>query len=98
MMDTNTNVATKQILDNRGSNCAAGFFRLLEIMEGLAPGESLTILSTDAAAHRELKEWTGRAGHILLKVEKTGPLWKREYHFQIQKGINPNNLTQGDSR
>ncbi len=97
-MEIKTNLATNQILDNRGSNCASGFVRLLEIMEGLEAGEILTILSTDAAAQRELKEWTERAGHNLLKVEKTGPLWKREYHFEIQKGSNPTNPTQGDSR
>ena len=93
-----TNFITQQVLDNRGSNCAAGFVRLLEIMDGLASGETLNILSTDAAAQRELKEWTERAGHTLLQVEKIGPLWKREYHFLIQKGTNPTNSTQGDSR
>lgn len=93
-----TDFITQQVLDNRGSNCAAGFVRLLEIMEGLTPGEKLTILSTDAAAQRELKEWTERAGHALLQVEKTGHIWKREYHFLIQKGINPTNSTQGDSK
>jgi tRNA 2-thiouridine synthesizing protein A len=77
---------TKQVLDNRGSNCAAGFVKLLEMMERLAPGETVTILSTDPAAQRELKDWTARTGHTLLKAEKTGPLWKREYHFVIQKG------------
>ena len=72
-----------QTLDNRGSNCAAGFIKLLEMMESLAPSETLTILSTDPAAQRELKEWADRAGHTILKAEKTGPLWKRKYHFLI---------------
>ncbi|QLQ06657.1 MAG: hypothetical protein HZY76_11820 [Anaerolineae bacterium] len=44
-----------QTLDNRGSNCAAGFVQLLEMMESLAPGETLAILSTDAASQRELR-------------------------------------------
>jgi TusA-related sulfurtransferase len=46
-----------QILDNRGSDCAAGFVRLLEMMEALAPGETLAILSTDIASQRELSDW-----------------------------------------
>lgn len=85
---------TKNLLDNRGSNCAAGFVRLLEMMEDLAPGETLTILSTDAASQRELNDWAERAGHIILKAEKTGPLWKREYHFLIQKGENTPNSSK----
>lgn len=92
----NIPAATQHILDNRGSNCAAGFVRLLEMMEGLAPGEILTILSTDAAAQRELNEWVGRAGHTLLKAEKTGPLWKREYHFEIRKETNRSNSVEGE--
>lgn len=91
-------IFTKHILDNRGSNCAAGFVRLLEMMDELAPGEALTILSTDAAAQRELNEWVGRAGHVILKAEKTGPLWKREYRFLIQKGPDTQHSIEGDSR
>ncbi|MCC6148039.1 MAG: sulfurtransferase TusA family protein [Anaerolineaceae bacterium] len=81
-------LAPKQTLDNRGSNCAAGFVKLLEIMESLAPGETLAILSTDPVSQRELNEWAGRAGHTILKTEKTGPFWKREYHFLIRKEAN----------
>ncbi|MCB0009926.1 MAG: hypothetical protein KDE04_25850 [Anaerolineales bacterium] len=40
-------VAATQTLDNRGSDCAAGFVKLLEIMDTLAAGETLRILSTD---------------------------------------------------
>lgn len=81
----NTLSLAAQILDNRGSNCAAGFVQLLEMMESLAPGETLAILSTDPASQRELSEWAARAGHTILNVEKTGPFWKREYHYLIRK-------------
>lgn len=95
----NVTTATKHVLDNRGSNCAAGFVKLLEMMEGLEPGETLEILSTDPVSQRELKDWTGRSGHTLLKAEKTGPLWKREYHFLIRKEAAPSTTTpEGDSR
>lgn len=77
--------ATAQILDNRGSNCATGFVRLLEMMESLTPGETLAILSTDPASQRELSDWAARAGHTILRAEKTGPFWKREYHYLIRK-------------
>lgn len=82
-MDTIPTAA--QILDNRGSNCAAGFVLLLEKMETLAPGDTLAILSTDPASQRELTDWAARAGHTILSVEKTGPFWKREYHYLIRK-------------
>ncbi len=83
-----TTISKEHILDNRGSNCAAGFIKLLEMMDGLEPGETLAILSTDPASQRELKEWVGRAGHTLLRAEKTGPFWKREYHFEIRKAAS----------
>lgn len=55
------------------------------MMEALAPGETLAILSTDPASERELSEWATRAGHAILKSEKAGPFWKREYHYLIRK-------------
>lgn len=78
-------VAATQTLDNRGSNCAAGFVKLLEIMDTLSAGETLRILSTDPASQRELREWTERAGHTLLEATKSGPFWHREYHYLISK-------------
>ncbi len=74
-----------QTLDNRGSNCAAGFVQLLEMMESLAPGETLAILSTDAASQRELREWAARSGNTLLHAEGSGPFWRREYHYLVRK-------------
>lgn len=74
-----------QTLDNRGSDCAAGFIKLLEIMDTFAVGETLRILSTDPASQRELREWAERAGHTLLEAEKSGLFWHREYHYLIRK-------------
>ena len=72
--------APTKTLDNRGSDCASGFVQLLEMMESLAPGETLAILSTDAASQRELREWADRSGNTLLQAESSGPFWRREYH------------------
>ena len=85
MNNLTTHQATR-ILDNRGNNCAAGFVKLLEMMETLAPGDTLAILSTDPASQRELSEWAARAGHAILGTEKTGALWQREYYYLIRKG------------
>lgn len=74
-----------QTLDNRGSNCAAGFVKLLEMMDTLSAGETLSILSTDPASQRELREWADRAGHTLVEANKSGPIWHREYHYLIRK-------------
>lgn len=82
-------VAATQTLDNRGSDCAAGFVKLLEIMDTLAAGETLRILSTDPTSQRELREWTERAGHTILEAEKGGPFWHREYHYLIRKEEEP---------
>ncbi len=77
--------APAKTLDNRGSNCAAGFVQLLELMESLAPGETLAVLSTDAASQRELREWSIRSGHTLLQAGASGPFWRREYRYLIRK-------------
>jgi TusA-related sulfurtransferase len=44
-------------LDNHGSDCAAGFVRLLEMKEALAPGETQAILSTDITSQHEISPW-----------------------------------------
>lgn len=77
--------APVKTLDNRGSNCAAGFVQLLEMMESLAPGETLAILSTDAASQRELREWSNHSGNTLVQATTNGPFWRREYHYLIRK-------------
>ncbi|MCZ7666852.1 MAG: hypothetical protein M5U34_06290 [Chloroflexi bacterium] len=38
-MTTTTLSPATQTLDNRGNDCAAGFVRLLEMMDTLAPGK-----------------------------------------------------------
>ncbi len=86
MMDTTTIVPATKTLDNRGSDCATGFLKLLEMFDGLAEGEALRILSSDPVSQRELSDWAGRAGHEILETETTGPFWRREFHYLIRKG------------
>lgn len=85
MMSVANPLSATQTLDNRGSNCAAGFIKLLEIMDTLSTGETLYILSTDPASQRELRDWADRAGHTLVEAKKSGPIWHREYHYLIRK-------------
>ncbi len=75
-----------ETLDNRGSDCASGFVKLLEAIDGLGQGEVLQVLSTDRASRRELREWAGRSGNTLLESSVAGPFWRREYHYLIRKG------------
>ena len=85
MMAIESPLSVTRRLDNRGSDCAAGFVKLLEIIESLSAGETLLILSTDAASWRELEDWAARAGHTMLDATKSGPFWRREYHYLIRK-------------
>lgn len=89
-----TSPVTPAVLDNRGSNCVAGFAKLLEMMDALGPGETLTVLSTDPASQRELADWSKRSGHSILKSEKIGPFWKREYHYLIRKESTKENTKE----
>lgn len=77
--------AAARTLDNRGSNCAAGFAQLLDMMQTLASGETLAILSTDPASQKELAEWAKRSGNALLEAKVVGPFWRREYHYLVRK-------------
>ncbi len=77
-----------QTLDNRGSDCASGFVKLLEVMEEIPVGGLLAIRSSDPASRRELREWTDRAGHELLDARTTGPIWRREFRYLIRKGVD----------
>ena len=74
-----------QTLDNRSSDCASGFVKLLEMMETIPPGGLLAVVSSDPASRRELRDWTARACHELLDVRTTGPFWHREYRYLIRK-------------
>lgn len=82
-MDVSTDISA--VLDNRSSNCVAGFARLLEMIDALAPGDTLLILSTDPASQRELADWSARSGHTIVKSDKMGRFWNREYHYLIRK-------------
>jgi TusA-related sulfurtransferase len=62
------------------------FVTLLETMDAIPPGGLLAVISTDPASQQELRDWTRRAGHDLLNVRATGPLWRREYRYLIRKG------------
>jgi TusA-related sulfurtransferase len=62
-----TALSVTETLDNRGSDCAADFIKLLEIMDTLSVGETLRILSTDPASQRDLHEW--REFHYLIRKE-----------------------------
>ena len=85
MMAIESPLLATRTLDNRGSDCAAGFVKLLEIIETLSAGETLLILSTDATSQRELEDWAARDGHTMLDTAKSGPFWRREYHYLIRK-------------
>jgi tRNA 2-thiouridine synthesizing protein A len=84
----NENVSAVQItktLDNRASDCASGFVKLLDAMHALTPGEVLRVLSTDRASRRELADWAQRSGNELLESSASGPFWSREYRYLIRK-------------
>lgn len=78
-------LAIAHILDNRGSDCASGFVKLLDAMNSLAGGELLQVLSTDPASRRELRDWSVRSGNTILESSTSGPFWRREYRYLIRK-------------
>ena len=72
-------------LDNRGKACA-GFVRVQRILDELAPGETLEMLSTDRISWWELPAWLEMNGHTLVEREQSGRLWWRSYRYLIRRG------------
>lgn len=71
-------------IDNRGRGCA-GFVRIQQALDGMQPGETLELLSSDPISWWELPAWLEKHGQRLLQREKRGRLWWRSFRFLIEK-------------
>jgi len=70
-------------LDARGVPCPLPLLRTKQALSGLAAGQVLRVLATDAAAPRDFAAYAEATGHTLLRVDQVGTecvLWlkKRE--------------------
>jgi tRNA 2-thiouridine synthesizing protein A len=57
-------------LDARGVPCPLPLLRTKQALSGLAAGQVLRVLATDAAAPRDFAAYAEATGHVLLQTER----------------------------
>lgn len=62
-------------LDTRGSRCPQPIIDLAREIRALEVGETLEVLSDDAAFGLDAKAWCAGTGHDLLSCEQSGRIW-----------------------
>ena len=71
-------------LDARGLQCPLPVLKTKKALRGMAPGERIEVLATDAASVRDFDAFTRKYGHQLLRGTQSSGL----YRFLIQKGTS----------
>ncbi|HES75511.1 MAG TPA: sulfurtransferase TusA family protein [bacterium] len=62
-------------LDARGVPCPLPLLRTKQALSGLAAGQVLRVVATDAAAPRDFAAYAEATGHQLLRVEQADAEW-----------------------
>lgn len=75
---------TPKILDLRELMCPLPIFKINQALQNLSSGTSIEIWATDPATPLDLKSWTKRTGHILLKESSFEKNGQTIYQFWIQ--------------
>ncbi len=60
-------------LDVRGEICPDPLTLTMKEMEGLEPGDHLTVMLDSAMALETISRWAQNAGHRVLEVQEPGP-------------------------
>lgn len=71
-----------QILDATGLLCPLPVLKARKRLQGLAPGETLTVLADDPAAIVDVPHFCAEAGHDLVSTDLDGPAQR----YVIRKG------------
>ena len=70
-----------QELDARGLNCPLPVLKAKKALNGMAPGDVLKIMSTDAGSVKDFEAFAKQTGNDLLEsTESDG-----EFHFLMKK-------------
>jgi tRNA 2-thiouridine synthesizing protein A len=68
-------------VDARGLTCPMPIVKTAQAIKGLAPGEILEVLATDAGSVKDFPAWSRTTGHELIEASRDGP----EYRFVVRK-------------
>ena len=69
-------LAADRKLDCVGLFCPMPILKTREALKAMAVGQTLEMLSDDPASEADLKSWTARTGHVLLAIERQGPVFR----------------------
>jgi tRNA 2-thiouridine synthesizing protein A len=70
-----------QLVDARGLACPMPIVKAAQAMKGLASGQVLEVLATDAGAVRDFQAWSRSTGNLLIEMtEEAGT-----YRFLLQR-------------
>lgn len=70
------------LLDMRGSSCPGPILEAKRVLDGMAPGELLELLSNCPGAREDVEDWARITGHRLEDVVETGV---HEWEFYLRR-------------
>ncbi len=70
-----------QELDARGLNCPLPVLKAKKALNGMASGDVLKIMSTDAGSVKDFEAFAKQTGHELVDTSEVGD----EFHFLLKK-------------
>lgn len=63
------------VLDCVGLSCPLPVIKTAQAIRGIGVGEVLELLATDPGVEPDMKAWTTRTGHELLRIERDGDVF-----------------------
>jgi tRNA 2-thiouridine synthesizing protein A len=73
--------AADQVLDCAGMSCPLPVVKTSQAIKKLEIGQVLELLATDPGVEPDMKAWSGRTGHELLSIARTGEV----FHVLIRR-------------
>jgi len=74
-------VATRNVIDARGSFCPGPLMELIAAMKMAQVGDELEVLSSDRGSANEIPEWLRKVGHEHLATREEDGVW----HVTVRK-------------
>ena len=72
-------------IDAKGTWCPVPIIKLGAAMKVAAAGDIIRVLATDPGFVPDVQAWCKGAGHVILTLESTGPV----YAAEVRKAVRP---------
>jgi tRNA 2-thiouridine synthesizing protein A len=74
-------MATRKIVDGRGSFCPGPLMEMIVVLKTINIGDELEVLSTDKGSANEIPEWCKKIGHAYISTTEKDGVW----HIIVRK-------------